>query len=73
VFGDTSGQQSAGTHTFLFANCRKKNSNMKKQLLLLVMMMLPMVASADTVYIFSNGIYYKLNTDDFVAEVTTIL
>ena len=41
---------------------------MKKQLLLLVLVMLPLVASADAVEI--NGIYYNLNTDDKVAEVT---
>jgi hypothetical protein len=42
---------------------------MKKQLLLLVVMLLPMVAWADAVEI--DGIYYNLNTDEKVAEVTS--
>ena len=42
---------------------------MKKQLLLIIMFLLPLVANADAVEI--NGIYYNLNTDDKVAEVTS--
>ena len=49
-------------------NLNQEELNMKKQLLLLVLVMLPLVASADAVEI--NGIYYNLNTDDKVAEVT---
>ena len=42
---------------------------MKKKLLLLVMVLLPIVASANSVEI--NGIYYNLNSDGNVAEVTS--
>ena len=42
---------------------------MKKQLLSLVMMLLPMVSMADAVEI--DGIYYNLNSEDKVAEVTS--
>ena len=41
---------------------------MKKQLLLLVMTLLPMVAMADAVEI--DGIFFNLNGEDKVAEVT---
>ena len=41
---------------------------MKKQLLLFVMLLLPLVASADAVAI--DGIYYNLNSQTKVAEVT---
>ena len=42
---------------------------MKKLLHLFVMFLLPIVANADAVLI--NGIYYNLNTETKVAEVTS--
>lgn len=41
---------------------------MKKHLLLPILMLLPLVASADAVEI--NGIYYNLNAEHQIAEVT---
>ena len=75
VFGDTwESVDEVNCPRFLFVYIQticitKTIMIMKKQLLLLVMMALPMVAMADAVEI--DGIYYNLNTDEKVAEVTS--